>query len=720
MNVNAVDLSAKLLALENISVRRARTQTASFDIKSRVLTLPMWKDMTPMVEGMLVGHEVGHALYTTEEYLVPLPNNPKLQGYLNILEDVRIEKLMKRKYPGIRKTMTQGYKELNEKDFFGVQKSDLETILLIDKINLYFKAGYDCGVKFTSEEKVFVNRAEKTETIQEVIDLAEEIYAYARAQAKSSIELGMLEEPEVADGDPDDLDEIDEDFGSSGDDWDESESDDDSEDGDDGDDYEDNRYTGGRTQEELLEDRIDAEVESKTDKILSKKLEELADDSTEFVYYELGNDYAFNPIVNYKTIISETAEAEKMYSDPVYGETTRENLNKFKVESSRIVNYLIKEFEMRKSAKMYKRSQVSKIGQLDMRKIWSYKLSDDLFKRVTSVSEGKNHGMIFLLDWSGSMQHVIQETVEQVLTLAMFCQRAQIPYQVLAFSTQYSISDQNPDMYDKIRAVVESRSVAKKTLDNDTTTFALLELLSNKMSSVEFNTMTRRLLQVWRLMHCKHNEYNLGGTPLNEGLSYMVNHIPKFIKANNIEKMSLITLTDGEGGQLTTANGHNIEEYRYVSINDTYKKTKSVNFLTDSVTKKTYRITRNASVQTEAILKLLKDRYDINSVGFYVTPNNRNNLTGVIRNNLPYFNGSSNIFIENMRKEFRDKGFASIKNTGRDDLFIVPISSMKIANEILKVEDNQTAKQIARNFSKIMNGKKTSRILLNQFIGYVA
>ena len=145
---------AKLLATENISVRRARTQTASFDVTSRVLTLPTWKDMSPVVEGMLVGHEVGHALYTTEEYFKPIQENPKLMSYLNIIEDVRIEKLMKRKYPGIRKTMTEGYKELNEKDFFGVQKTDIDSLLLIDKINLYFKAGYNCGVKFSIGEKI--------------------------------------------------------------------------------------------------------------------------------------------------------------------------------------------------------------------------------------------------------------------------------------------------------------------------------------------------------------------------------------------------------------------------------------------------------------------------------------------------------------------------------------------------------------------------------------
>jgi hypothetical protein len=105
MEMKASDLSARLLATENLSVVRARARTASFDIKSRVLTLPMWKDMTPQIEDMLIGHEVGHALYTLDQYMEPLKENPKMMSYMNILEDVRIEKLIKRKYPGLRKRM---------------------------------------------------------------------------------------------------------------------------------------------------------------------------------------------------------------------------------------------------------------------------------------------------------------------------------------------------------------------------------------------------------------------------------------------------------------------------------------------------------------------------------------------------------------------------------------------------------------------------------------
>jgi hypothetical protein len=203
------DLSAKLLATENITVVRSRVRTASFDIKSRVLTLPNWKDMTPEIDDMLRGHEVGHALFTDESYIEPIMENRKIASYLNVIEDVRIEKLLKRKYPGIRKSMNEGYRQLNEKDFFGVSKiPNLEVLNLIDRINLYYKAGYSCGVTFSSEEKLFVARAEKTETVDEVIALANDIYAFSKEQAEKRRKEAQEnpEDLELSEEDDDDAD----------------------------------------------------------------------------------------------------------------------------------------------------------------------------------------------------------------------------------------------------------------------------------------------------------------------------------------------------------------------------------------------------------------------------------------------------------------------------------------------------------------------------------
>jgi hypothetical protein len=73
-----------------------------------------------------------------------------------------------------------------------------------------------------------------------------------------------------------------------------------------------------------------------------------------------------------------------------------------------------------------------------------------------------------------------------------------------------------------------------------------------------------------------------------------------------------------------------------------------------------------------------------------------------------------------MRKEFRDVGYASLKNTGRDELFIIPVASTKIEEGEMSANADMSAAAIAKKFSKFMNNKKTSRVLLNNFIGYVA
>jgi hypothetical protein len=379
---------------------------------------------------------------------------------------------------------------------------------------------------------------------------------------------------------------------------------------------------------------------------------------------------------------------------------------------------LVKEFEMRKSATLYKRAQTSKVGSLDMKKVWGYKLKDDLFKRVTTIPAGKNHGLLFLLDWSGSMDPMLQDTVQQVITLAMFCQRAQIPYQVFAFSSQYTWDNDDGTRYHKI--VSKHRSLPEDTLTNTCSEFALLELLSSKMRSAEFNTMVRRLNNVHWMRSCKQGAYQTGGTPLNEALAYLVNYIPKFISSNNIEKMTLITLTDGEGSPLQAKGRNSLDEHRYDTALGSYKKIMQKHFLQDPVTKKTYPLTRYSSVQTESILRLIKDRYGVKSVGFFICQNNRRYLQSAVTANLPGFAGSIPVMIDEMRKSFRDDGFYSMRGTGRDDLFIIPQTSLKVDESEIEVSEKQTAKQIARNFTKVMAGKKTSRVLLNQFIGYVA
>ena len=60
-------------------------------------------------------------------------------SFLNVLEDVRIEKMIQEKYLGSVKVFKKSYTELLEKDFFNIKDKDLSKLNLIDRINIIIK-----------------------------------------------------------------------------------------------------------------------------------------------------------------------------------------------------------------------------------------------------------------------------------------------------------------------------------------------------------------------------------------------------------------------------------------------------------------------------------------------------------------------------------------------------------------------------------------------------
>jgi hypothetical protein len=687
--LNQTDLIAKLLANEDITVVHANAETASFDIINRVLTLPTWKDSSADLIGMLVGHEVGHALYTTQEYMDhEFKDSYAFKTYLNVLEDVRIEKFMKRRYPGIRKTFLAGYKELNDRDFFEVKSRDLNDILLIDKINLYFKAGYDCGVSFSKKEKQFVDRAEKTETIPDVIQLAKDLFEYTKEELAKTEEKQkeQMEEEQM-------LDDLLKDMLKD-------------EDGNADDNEEDMDGDGAEVTESMKNHMPDHSEEeqltSKTETAYQKNIQALADTNTINKYWVTGK-VQFDPLVQHTDLrkyIKKQVEINHAYTRAY--DVTEEKLTKLenlKTNSARVVSYLTKEFEMKKAATAYKRATVAKSGQLDMRKIYSYQLKDDLFKRVTTVKNGKNHGMVFLLDWSGSMSSVIDQTIDQVVNLAMFCRRAQIPFSVLSFSTSYK-SGNYPFGY-------ESPIGADNEL-NPNGRFALLEFFNHKMSNTDFNSMIYNL-KMFR------DSISMGSTPLNESLIYLNDtFIPEFKQKHNVEKLTFITLTDGAGDGMGPYGGSS----KY--LRDEHGGKTLNNYITNPLTKKNYAISPYESASlTTALLSMIKDNHKTTNIGFFLCNSGWGSVHSAVRS-LTQQDVDVRV-VERISKEMKEKGFGSLKAGGRDDTFIVPLQSTRIQDKTLDdIKTTTSAASIAKQFGKVMNKSKTSRILLNKFIDYIA
>ena len=684
---------------------RVPSKTASFNIKTRVLSLPIWKDLTPEMEDLFVIHEVGHALYTGEEFLVEAKDNPGLHSYMNVVEDARIEKLMKRKFPGVRKAMNTAYAQLNDKDFFGIKDLDLSACLLIDKINIHFKVGYSSGIKFTPEENRFVVRTERAETIEQVIQLSKEIREFSmqklkeekeenqRAKAQEDEEGGEVEdfEPQPSHSEP----EYGDDF---------------PEDEDDEEDYEDGIDDSVSTNADANEVDEEEELESITDKALQDKLEEFADDSIAYRYYSVMSEAGNDPIVGYKQIFQDTKEF-----DACITEGHKATFNKFMQNSTTMVNYMVKEFEMKKSADQYKRATTSKLGSLDMRKLHSYKFVDDIFKQITVVPGGKNHGMMFLLDWSGSMSSVMRPTLEQLINLVMFCRRINIPYEVYAFTSSYGRLDYGtPEYEERSSKNIDKRNelyaIDDYALFATPGSYSLLELFSNKMSASAFNSMARRLLAPGFF---QQRGYGMGGTPLNEALVYMMDYIPKFNKKNLIQKTTFITLTDGEGCNLASPNGKDVSSESY-NI-PTGKISKVKNFIQDAKTGKQYELTQYN--ETKALLQMIKDRTGAMIVGFFICENKIKCIESAYRS---HYSNKVVTSVESIRAEFKEKGFASMRNTGRDELFLIPESSTRIIEGTFDVDSDMTASSISKKFGKMFNTKKHSRVLLDRFIAMVA
>ena len=165
---------AKLLATENITVQQQNVRTASFDVKNRVLTLPIWATEDKHVEDHMTGHEVGHALFTPLEgwHDAVCSKGAAFKSYLNVVEDARIEKLIQRKYPGLRSSFIKSYRKLLADGFFGADIETINDMGLIDRINTYFKCGVSSGIKFAAEERVWIDRIDAAETWEQVVQIS--------------------------------------------------------------------------------------------------------------------------------------------------------------------------------------------------------------------------------------------------------------------------------------------------------------------------------------------------------------------------------------------------------------------------------------------------------------------------------------------------------------------------------------------------------------------
>ena len=688
---------AKLLATEDLLVEHKKVETASFNVDTRVLTLPMWDKASNGVYDLLVAHEVGHALFTPNIDWTEKVNVPPM--FVNIVEDARIEKLMKRKYAGLPKTFYRGYKELNDEDFFSIEEHGVDKFGLADKVNLYFKIGNFVDISFDSiEETHIVSLISNAETFDEVLEAAKILYEYCKNEKEEQSKVKNLDEHEKsqgsASGETEDTEQVSDQTDSNQ----EESSNQESEEVDENDSY------GGTDNDE--------EPQVETMNSLDQKLKNLSTlEGCETQYLEVPKIDLDNFIISNSKIHEQveeyfnSMEVDFNYVDDKYHE--------FKRSAQKEVNYLVKEFECKKSADAYARSFTSRTGVLDTSKLHTYKYNEDLFKKVNIVPDGKNHGLIFIIDWSGSMGHYMMDTIKQLFNLVWFCQKVKIPFDVYAFSNSYKCVEYDENGNSVYPKAHHDREVGKFYIPDDV---CLINLLTSGLNNKNFE---KQMLNVWRNVYAMrfyggfshYYRLGLGGTPLNEALISLHQIIPQFKKENQVQKVQCIVLTDGEGGPMRTFK--KVKTY-YNASDDIRPWAISYNaYLRNRKTGYVYKVPEYFNEFTDMLLTDLRQSFkDTNFIGIRI-------LSGSDfgRMNRIYNRGVGEF--EKTMNTWKKQKSAVFYNSGYHAYFMLSTNALQNDSQF-EVSDNATKAQIKNAFQKSLKSKKMNKKILTEFVDLVA
>ena len=728
--IGSKDILARAMATEDITVEhRADAETAYFDVQSRTLILPMWKDMSSSMYDMLVGHEVSHALNTPADgWMDWVGESPMKKMILNVVEDARIERLIKDAFPGIRRDFAAGYQSFYDQDIFQIKNVDLDDLSIIDRLNLHFKIGLFnlVTIQFAADEQQFVTRMAETVTFEDVMTLCQDLYDILPKEIKEKdTELVESEngKPTIVEMDEDgdgtlETGESEE----SGEDSDVS-MEDDTDDGESAESKEGDPQAGKMESDNLKYEDYSNEV-GQTQKSFERGVRELRDvDGRTTTYHTLPN-------VNLDSIIVDFPVIEKLWNDlstsdntgSSYYETnireiaenSKKRLHQFQNQSKPIVNHMVQQFQMRQAADADKRTEVAKTGILDTTSMINYRWSEDIFLKNESHTDGKNHGIIIFLDWSASMSRILDDTVQQLLILVEFCRKAGIPYEVYAFSSNAFVAGMEncASLADKRQLMdncVQEQWIQKDDSDVKPHLFTLLTFLSSRMNTKQHKTAVKNL---WNLSTSQTHYYmprpnmlDLGSTPLNEAIVAGMDIIPAFQKKTGVQICNLILLTDGEGHSINMHGTYN---------NDTHTYSKSI--LRDKITKRTYTITN----ETGALIECLRDRTGCNVIGIRLHDSNNLGYVGYMMAQAADGTVHDYKKIENIQKIYKKQKFVVLELGGYNSFFVVQGNIKMEFDALENLDDDASYTKIKNAFIKGSNSKKVSRTLATKIVEIIA
>ena len=729
MLLESKSLLAKLMATENLVVEQRKVSTAMFDTISRVLVVPILDNNIPAhTYDLFMGHEVGHALWTPQEghnirekYDVP-------HGLANVVEDSRIERKIKYKYPGLKNSFVRGYKDLLDRNFFETQGVNINKMKFVDRLNLHCKGGALLNIQFSEQEMELVREVESTETYDDVMVVCQKIITFIKETVKNeeTIQLPMSfndeEEDDLSDlimhDEEDDDDEAEDDGKSETTEEDDEEEDDfkgtgevssedDEESGDDGEETDediDEKFGS----DNAIDEKVDDLLESVTDKAYKNNEHKLfSEKSIDYVYANIPKFTPDQTVVDFKRVYEVYDSFKKKYTWMTnYDPYDYEGFKTLRDEIKTGVSYLVKEFEMRKSADQLKKASPAKTGDLNLNKIYSHSFNEDIFKKITVMPGAKSHGLVIFLDWSGSMSSHLQNTVKQLFNIVMFCKKVNIPYEVYTFT--------NPSMQEF--EFKQTRVPGDLLMDY----FCLLNVLSSRMNAAQFTKAASALVYMSTPKKDYYSDkiipdiFNMSGTPLNHTIVAAMEIVPEFQRKYGLQVVNTIFLTDGDGDSgldiiESDTSKNRMNPWNYRTNSPTHL------ILRDPVTKYYEKVDYTSSrTVTSAFIKLFKNRTKSNIVGFYIL--SPSEFKSYIQRHFEF----KGIDTQDIRANFSKNNCTVIYNDGFDEYYLLKSKRGDNEEPELTVKENASAKSMANAFAKYNTKRNTNRVVLNRFINMIA
>jgi len=748
LNLDSKSQLAKLLATENITIEHNNVATASFDVANRVLTLPIFKVKNKHVYDMLITHEAGHALHTHCDDWSEIGKDEKLRMAVNVLEDTRIDKLMQSQYPGVIEDYKKGFDVLNDSNFYSLDDNNINDLSILDKINMRSKSLDRLDIDFSDEELEWVKKTDNIKSFDDVLKLAKEIIAYQEKKEEEQLipNFDSVDNPQGGDNQ-----EADEQKESNNELNQNSENDSEDESEDDSDSYSDNS-SKMRDEDKFKEDEKDIQTNTMSPQnidddfgITNREFEKAVQDKLAQTSRDNKRTYGNMPKPNLKNIIIDYKQWFKDFGNDIdrdsyktYKSQMMSRYKSFKNDSMKTVNYLVKEFEMKKSATAYRRATTSKTGIIDPMLLSKYKFSDDIFKKLSIIPDAKNHGMIILVDWSGSMSSIISPVIQQLMNLTWFCRKINIPFEVYAFSNYYGNKIERTKSTDNI-------SFNRKVKDIKFQNFNLINFLSHRMSNKDFEKgMLNMYLTIESYDYRSYNNnpmvnwhnydnhvaspiimpncMQLGSTPLNAALASMIEIIPMFKQKYGIEKLSFITLTDGasDSGEGVLYEGidwkgeeglltNNLEGQIVINI-------KGKNYTSKRKLNSFY----GSEKMTALLLQIIKERYDTNNIGFFLLENKSRRHLNYAMESYDERGNYIGADVDTAMKDLTKHNVHLTPKIGYDKYFITVGNTKVQSADLSSLNSDAKTSDIKKLFRNSMKGRLKSRVLLNNFIEEVA